>query len=612
MTHPSILHRLTLLLLLISLTGCSGNWTVPFLSQTQAPALPTSPAPATPAAPQSDLAPAPLAETIVTFKATIPTGDSPEETIYLSVMDEVTGLALNAQFFPMTRVDDPNNPDSAQDLYILTLPFPVGSVVKYRFERQVGDFRVSEHLANGSPVRYRMVVIQPEGVVEDIVSRWTDTSFSSQYGRIEGQALDNNSAQPVAGLLIAAGGAQTYTRADGTFLLEGLPAGLHTLVAYSMNGAYQTFQQGALVAAGATTPTPLKVIAAAKVKALFIVNVPENTPPVIPLRMAGNLIQLGNTFSTMQGGISSLAVNMPVMQALPDGRYSLTLDLPVGADIRYKYTLGDGFWNAEHTSAGEFLLRQVIIPNHNVMIEDKIESWYAGRPNALTFDVTVPADTPADDFVSIQFHPLFGWTEPVPMWPLGGNRWVYVLYSPLNLPSEFAYRYCRSGQCGSADDVMTPGAGHPGRQIVLSEDPQSFSDQVSAWIYWSESQASAPFSTPLINPIGPDYMAGVAFSASFHPSWKTRAPLGLAKIQESGANWIMLSPTWGFASPGTPDGAQSIRRAALVEPGCRKGRLMGRYAGNVRAKPGDDSQPGDRPHATLPNRSRRLVAAKPA
>ena len=87
-------------------------------------------------------------------------------------------------------------------------------------------------------------------------------------------------------------------------------------------------------------------------------SVPSGTPPVVPIRFAGSLYPLGNTFATLNGGMSSLAANMPVLNPLPDGRYTLVLDLPVGADIRYKYTLGDGFWNAEHNADGSFRLRQ--------------------------------------------------------------------------------------------------------------------------------------------------------------------------------------------------------------------------------------------------------------
>jgi hypothetical protein len=63
--------------------------------------------------------------------------------------------------------------------------------------------------------------------------------------------------------------------------------------------------------------------------------------------MAGNLLQFGNTFSDLRGGLSTVADRMPVLTPLPDGRYSVSLFLPAGAHLEYKYTLGDGFWNSE-------------------------------------------------------------------------------------------------------------------------------------------------------------------------------------------------------------------------------------------------------------------------
>src|SRR5659263_274802 len=85
-----------------------------------------------------------------------------------------------------------------------------------------------------------------------------------------------------------------------------------------------------------------------------------------------------------------------------------------------------------------------------------------------------PAYTPVTDIVSIQFNP-YGWTEPIPMWPLGNNQWVYQLYSPLNMLGDFEYRYCRNDQCGIADDVQTS-TGHLGRPVSTSLVPQDLQD----------------------------------------------------------------------------------------------------------------------------------------
>ena len=97
---------------------------------------------------------------------------------------------------------------------------------------------------------------------------------------------------------------------------------------------------------------------------------PSNTLPGAPVRLGGNLFQLGNTFADLRGGLSAVADRMPIMTALPDGRYTISLRLPAGADMRYKYTLGDGFWNAEHKTNSEFDVRQLIVPQEDTVINE--------------------------------------------------------------------------------------------------------------------------------------------------------------------------------------------------------------------------------------------------
>ena len=90
------------------------------------------------------------------------------------------------------------------------------------------------------------------------------------------------------------------------------------------------------------------------VKVTFTVTVPQENVVGVPIRLAGNLYQTGNTFADLVGGISTIASRMPLLTLQSDGRYTLTLSLPAGTDFRYKYTLGDGFWNSEQTSEGSF------------------------------------------------------------------------------------------------------------------------------------------------------------------------------------------------------------------------------------------------------------------
>jgi hypothetical protein len=496
-------------------------------------ALPAEPAPTA----------TPLVEAMFTFRVALPEPLQPGDSVYLTILDEVSGLALNPTRHLM-QAEDPQH-------FFVILPFELNSLLKYRYSRD-GSRYAEEHLSDGRMVRYRMLRVDGPGVVQDIVSRWTDSAFRGPTGRISGQVRDMVSGQPIPNLLVSAGGASSLTISDGSFLLEGLPPGTHHLLAYALDGSYQLYQQGALVAADSTTPAPLELSPAKMVWVEFIVSPPPGTIPAVPVRLAGSLYQLGNTFGDLRGGVSLMATRMPVLQPLPDGRYSLTLELPAGEDLRYKYTLGDGFWNAERYRNGSTRLRRLIVPDRDTTIEDTIATWSNGPTAPITFDLTTPDNTPAGEMVSIQLNPRFGWTEPIPMWPVGGNRWIYVLFSPLQNLETLAYRFCRNEQCGVADDVRTAGSNSPGFLVSPAGEAQVINDRVESWT-WLD-QPLSPISVPnlTINSRGPGFMAGIEFLESYHPSWQAHIPAAMIDIAGLHANWVVTRPTWTFTRQNLP------------------------------------------------------------
>lgn len=488
---------------------------------------------ATAAAPITNQPPAtPQPAVPLTFRVSLPAPLAPGETLALSVVDEVTGLGLNATYHPMQAQDATH--------YTLTLPWALNTTLKYRYIR-LGKLPIIEDTAADMPVRYRLYHAFAPAEIDDVVASWSDTPFSGQVGRISGQVTNASNGAPLTNILVTAGGVQTLTDSQGNFVLEGLPPGTHTLVAYALDGTYSIFQQGATVAAGLRTPAPLRLSPRPLVNVMFVVNVPPNTVKNAPVRLAGDLLQLGNTFGDLNGGVSNLAARLPTLSPLPDGRYTITLSLPAGADLRYKYTLGDGFWNAEHRSNGDFVLRQLLVPETNAVVTDTVETWQAGTSAPIVFEVAVPNATPSTDTVSIQFNP-YGWTEPIPMWSLGNHRWVYILYSPLNMLGQFEYRYCRNDQCGAADDVAT--ASHRrGRIASTSLTSQQLQDEVTAW-QWLQSIPYAPLSLPVVQARGEGFWAGIEFQSSYHPSWQTYLPQALLDIQNLAANLLVLTPTW--------------------------------------------------------------------
>jgi len=477
--------------------------------------------------------PQPNAE--VTFDVSLPAPLLPGESLYLSVVDEVTGLALNAVNYPMRGVDTLH--------YTLVLPLPVDSVVKYRYLRQA-TLPILEDNSVDQAVRYRIAYVTGPMAVQDVVASWSDTPFSGPTGRVVGQVVNAEDGTPIPDILVTAGGLQTLTDSGGNFSLEGLPPGTHNLVAYALDGLYRTFQQGATVVADKITPVKVAMAPAALVNVIFTVIVPHNTVPTAPIRLAGNLYQLGNTFGDSNGGLSTVATRMPVLSPLPDGRFTLSLMLPAGADIRYKYTMGDGFWNAEHRQNGEFVVRQLIVPQENSLVQDVVETWQAGPSAPILFEVNVPAETPVTDGISMQLNP-YGWTEPIPMWPLGNNRWVYEIFSPLNMLGTFEYRYCRNDQCGSADDIATPD-GHHGQPVSTSLTPQDLQDTVSGWT-WLQTSTPGSLVGLTVTPRSAGFWAGIELQAYYDPTWQALMPQAFQNIQAIGSNWVILTPTWTYS-----------------------------------------------------------------
>ncbi|MGD0611574.1 MAG: carboxypeptidase regulatory-like domain-containing protein [Anaerolineales bacterium] len=496
--------------------------------------VPPTSTPASPLPPTST----PQPSAALTFQVTLPAPLLAGENLVLSVVDEVTGLGLNPTNYPMQSQD--------AEHYMASIPFALNSVIKYRYLVQ-GALPTPEVDSAGHPVRYRMIYVSGPATVQDVVAAWSGSPFSGSTGQLTGQALDASTGGGIPDILVTAGGEQTLTDSNGTFFLEGLPPGTHNLVAYALDGMYQTFQQGARVEAGRLTPVKISLTPVTLVNVTFTVIVPQGTLQGVPIRLAGNLLQLGNTFSDLDGGLSTVAARMPMLTPMADGRYSLTIPLPEGADIRYKYTLGDGFWNAEHELDGTFTLRQLVVPTtqNPVQVQDMVHTWQAGPSAPILFEVSVPSSTPVSDIVSIQFNP-YGWTEPIPMWPRGNNQWVYKLFSPLNILGGFEYRYCRNDQCGLADDQATA-ASQPGRPVSTSLTPQDLQDTINNWTWLGNSSPGNVVGLQ-VNVRSAGFFAGVELQSDYDPTWQAWEPLAVQNIKALSANWLVLTPTWTYRS----------------------------------------------------------------
>src|SRR5689334_25092404 len=154
--RSSLYRRATLVGLVLMVTSQACTW-----SLFQTPAGPGT-STQTPVIAGPTSTPRPVAQT--TFIVSLPEPLQPGETLALAILDEVTGLSLNATYYPM----------SARDAltYTAVLPLPQNSVIKYRYVRR-GASQVNEDTTPGTPVRYRMVYAIGPGEVQDIIADWS-------------------------------------------------------------------------------------------------------------------------------------------------------------------------------------------------------------------------------------------------------------------------------------------------------------------------------------------------------------------------------------------------------------------------------------------------------
>lgn len=486
-------------------------------------------------------------QTSINFRAKINQPLSTGESLFLSILDEVTGLPFNFQKYRMNLEDSTT--------YSMTLSLPLGSVIKYRYSREgAGNF--SEMTYDGRQVRYRIYYVGDSSAVEDTVIRWTDVEYAGKVGRVTGQVLETGTEKPIPNLLISVAGEQAFTRADGLFDVDGLPPGKHNILFYALDGKYLTFQQEVIVGNDSTTPVAVHLSPTPLVTVIFAVKVPADTPPDVPLRIAGNLSQLGNTFSDLPGGVSALTSNMPLLGRLPDGRFMATLKLPAGTYIEYKYTLGDGLWSSELTKDGLFKIRHLIVPPTTVELNDVVETWHRANTKPIRFETKIPSATPSGESVSIQFNPGVRWFEPLPMQPgVNSNSesiWIFDLTGPFKDLGQVKYRYCRQEQCGIADDEATPGTDTTGRSLNLSTNPSLVNDEVIKWAWYNAADQTAVITDTQVIPRGMDFIAGISYQPNFNPSWVSNFNHSTNTIKGLKVNWLILSPTWSFANKTIP------------------------------------------------------------
>lgn len=466
----------------------------------------------------------------IQFILKLPTILSEGERVVLEILDDVTGLPYNNHQYEMIKLGDLQ--------YSVTLSLNTHSIVKYRYVK-VGTTFTPEATASGDPVRYRIFRVPGADTITDNLQIWQGESFSGNTGTLRGTLTDHQTGTALADILISAAGYLTFTDANGKFSLERISTGVHNVVFLAMDGQYQTFQQGARIAGGVVTPVEVSLNPMPAVEVTFTVT-PPNDALGVPIYMAGNLLQLGNTFADLSGEMSIKPKRLPMLVQQEDGTFALTLTLYAGTDLRYKFTLGDGYWNAEQQDEGGFLLRQLVVPDHDITLDHTIASWRSPEFEPITFDVTLQPETSPTEEVFIQLKAR-DWTEPLPLWPLGSNKYLLIVFSPLDDLIPLGYRFCRNENCTQARDaesVITEMTVQPSIEAL------TVTVTLGEWQNWDIETQKPDYLHSAIPNKESNYLTAVELSPEMDPSWPIYAPLGMEDVRDSGANSVVFSPRW--------------------------------------------------------------------
>lgn len=499
--------------------------------------LSPSPTPANPS-PLDDGAAAPSGSADLTLSVSPPTETPGGGQIVMVLIDEVSGLPFNTKEFPMQHL-----PDGRWQVVIAR---PSKSVLHYRYAVR-GGMNADEVTTRGRAIRYRTLWLPSKIAVDDQVAAWAGGSYSGPTGRIIGTVVDARSGQPLPEVVISAAGISAFTDGQGGFRLEGLQPGLHTLTAISTDGSTIPFQQGALIAPESATPVRLDLHPASRVQVTFEVEMSTDTTTGMPVRMAGNLRQFGDRFADLPGHTGGAVGRMPELVQVDARHYIMIAELFSGTDLHYKYTLGDGLWNAERDLQGVLTTRQLIVPQSDLVVQDIVESWSTPERGAVTFNVQVPDTGSADTPIGLQFMPSDGF-QALPMWRSAENTWSYVLYGPLNSQGALRYRYCRLAGCAGVFPGGSGEAAAGSREVQPAADPFVLNDTVTSWVWQTESSSPTDSLAPEIEPRA-GFEAGVELQPDGDPNAIGMFELTLSEIAAGGANAVILTPGWDLGQP---------------------------------------------------------------
>ncbi len=451
-------------------------------------------------------------------------------SVSLAVFDPTQNLDIPVQTIPLFV-------NAVDNAFQTTLRLPIGSNLYYSY---IVNNQLPEKSLSRGWLTFRAYSVKTHAEIFDSISVWEGCKPVENSGLLEGYITSNGN--PVQGMWVNIAGLWSVSRWDGYFSISDIPAGTHTITLFHPEGKFSSQNSLAEIEAGKTTGATFAITPSKQVQITWIVSLPENISTKETIRFVSNHPNYGGlNFSDQWRGITR-ASSLPILLKHDEHTLYFSGKFYEGMDLRYAYSLGDGLINHE-TKAGEIFTRNLIIPAEDTIFHDKIESFSSNHFSAKTISVSVPANTPDHDIVSIQFNQN-GWLQPIPMKNIGDYRWQFRLTAGFLASDPIQYRFCRNDLC----DLTMESDNNQTKPIIYPLDLSNSSDvdhTISLWQFISPDKTTlrVVFRQEIMPRSDNDFLSGMEWnSCSLHSASSHTIEQGIQVFHNSGSNMLVIRP----------------------------------------------------------------------
>ena len=429
-----------------------------------------------------------------------------------------------------------------------TISAPAGTIVRYSYNRNSNPNQQEAYVpfdagpGNGN-YNYRELVMTNGATVVDTVAQWVDTPLlNNSIGTLTGTVTDQ-SGNPLMGIWVSAGPHQRMTFSDGSFLIEGVPAGPSTVTFSSGDSEYGPIYGPITVTTtippGGTATQNMALPLKATSTVTFNVTVPGDTPAGAVPRLLGDTYPLGWVPPFGFAGLDT--TRLIDMTHVGGSLWNYTAQLGNGTCVNYLYTLGFLDLNNERDNNGNSVNRS-LCANGVTTVNDTVATWKSPQQVPISLAATSP--TGADDTLYVYPQPQ-GLAYPTKMWSTGTGTAAYTIYADPSTTQN--YNYIRNGDVNIGVEIVGSDTNPPTQRKIATGASGAASNDTIVWRDQMREPALSTVTSDITGrfvPRSSPFQTGVELIDYWRTAWLPLVAPTLARIKSMNAQWVQIASYW--------------------------------------------------------------------